>query len=137
MGGPDAGKLALWRAMADYKGVAPVEDGDHVIIGVNPMLAVEAKASWPAARLVVRGGPNGADIALLETVKDVGFIAARYDRIVVGSGDGVFEAVVRLYKTYGLPVGVVSRQRSLSQLLGTVASFVRLLPDVDWAEVVA
>ena len=29
-----------------------------------------------AARLVVRGGPNGADIALLETVRDVGFIAA-------------------------------------------------------------
>jgi len=137
MGGPDAGKLALWRATADYKVVAPVLDGDHVIIGVNPMLAVEAKASWPATRLVVRGGPNGGDIALLETVKDVGFIAARYDQIVIGSGDGVFEAVARLYKTYGLPVGVVSRQRSLSHILGAVASFVRLLPEVDRAEVVA
>ncbi len=61
----------------------------------------------------------------------------RYDRIVVGSGDGIFEAVVRVYRTYGLPVGVVSRQRSLSYVLGAAASFVRLLPDIDPTEVVA
>ena len=123
--------------MADYRAAVSVTDGDHVIVGANPKLGVVAKTSWPAARLVVRHGSNGADIALLEEVRDVEFIASRYDQIVVGSGDGVFEAMVRVYKAYGLPVGVVSRQRSLSYVLGATASFVRLLPDIDPAEVVA
>ena len=137
MGGPNAGSLALQRAVANYKTFVSVMDGDHVIMGANPNLAIEAKSSWPAARLVVRGGPDGADIALLESVKEVEFIAVRYDRIVVGSGDGVFEAVVRAYRSHGLAVGVVSRQRSLSYALGASASYVRLLPDVDPGQVVA
>lgn len=134
MGGPDGGGLALRRTVADYQEAELVVDGDHVIMGANPRLGIAAKASWPNARLVVRGGPDGADIALLETVSDVRFIAARYDRIVVGSGDGVFEVVVREYRSCGLAVGVISRQRSLSYALGASASFVRLLPDVDLVE---
>lgn len=137
MGGPNRGHVALRRALADYREAAAVTDSDHVIIGANPRLGLAAKASWPSARLVVRAGPDGADIALIETVRDVRFVAARYDRIVVGSGDGVFESVARAYRSCGLAVGVVSRQRSLSYALGVCASFVRFLPDAETAEVVA
>ena len=137
MGGPDEGQPALRRAISDYREAMSVADGDHVVIGVNPALAVQAKAAWASARLAVRGGPNGADIALIESVQDVSFIAPRYDRIVVGSGDGAFEAVARAYRTCGLAVGVVSRRRSLSYSLWGSASFVRLLPDIETAEVVA
>ena len=124
-------------AIAEYKTAMPVGDEDHVIIGANPMLGLVAKNCWPEARLVVRGGPDGADIALLETVKDVDFIAARYDRIVVGSGDHVFESVVSAYQMCGLPVGVVARKRSLAFVLGRSASFVRLIPEVQRSRVVA
>ena len=76
MGGPAAGTEALSDAIVYYREAACVTDGDHVIVGANPKLAVVAKTSWPSARLVVRGGPNEADIALLEVVKDVEFIAS-------------------------------------------------------------
>jgi len=137
MGGPSGGEPALRRAISDYRTATLVADGDHVVIGVNPALAIQAKAAWPSARLLVRGGPNGADIALIETVQHVAFIAPRYDRIIVGSGDGAFEAVAQAYRAHGLAVGVVSRRRSLSYSLGGSASFVRLLPDIETSEVVA
>lgn len=131
MGGPELGYIALRRALASYRTSAPVLDGDHVIIGANPMLGPAVKAAWPRARLVVRGGPDGADIALLQAVRDVDFIAARYDQIVVGSGDGVFEVVVREFRSRGLAVGVVSLPQRLSYALGTSASFVRLMPEIE------
>jgi hypothetical protein len=130
MGGPELGDTALHEALAGYRTSAPVSEGDHVIIGANPQLGLAAKTAWPSARLVVRGGPDGADIALLEAVRDVDFIAARYDQIVVGSGDGAFEVVAREFRSRGIAVGVVSLRRGLSYALGTSASFVRLMPEV-------
>lgn len=131
MAGPELGDTVLREALVGYRTSAPVSDGDHVIIGANPQLGLAAKTAWPGARLVVRGGPDGADIALLEAVRDVDFIAARYDQIVVGSGDGVFEVVVREFRSRGLAVGVVSLRRGLSYALGTSASFVRLMPEIE------
>jgi hypothetical protein len=131
MGGPELGDTVLRDSLAGYRASAPVFDGDHVIIGANPQLGLAAKTAWPGARLVVRGGPDGADIPLLEAVRDVAFIAARYDQIVVGSGDGAFEVVVREFRSRGLAVGVVSLRRGLSYALGTLASFVRLMPEID------
>lgn len=131
MGGPELGDTALREALAGYRTSAPVSGGDHVIIGANPQLGVAAKTEWPGARLVVRGGPDGADIALLDAVREVDFIAERYDQIVVGSGDGVFEVVVREFRSRGLAVGVVSLRRGLSYALGASASFVRLMPEIE------
>lgn len=131
MGGPQLGDTALREALAGYRTSAPVTEGDHVIIGANPRLGPAAKTAWPGARLVVSGGPDGADIALLDAVRDIDFIAARYDRIVVGSGDGVFEVVVREFRSRGLAVGVVSLRQGLSFALGTSASFVRLMPEIE------
>ena len=129
MGGPRGGPAALLRAVSDYREAAPVVVGDHVVVGTNPQLGVVAHASWPSARLVIRGGPNGADMALLAEVENDRWVAARYDRIVVGSGDGVFAEVARTFRRYGLAVGVVSREQSLSYVLARAATFVRFLPD--------
>ena len=136
MGGPRAGQSEIQRAVSDYRATGLLVTTDHVVIGVNPALVPRAKAAWASAKVVSRGGANGADIALIEAVRDVQFIASRYDRIIVGSGDGAFEAVARAYKACGLAVGVVCRRRSLSYCLSGSASFVRLLPDIE-AEVVA
>ena len=70
MGGPEAGTVALHQAVSDYRDAVPMTDGDHVVIGANPQLGAVAKACWQSARLVVGGGPDGADTALLGTVKD-------------------------------------------------------------------
>jgi len=129
MGGPDAGMGNLRASLTDYRVVAPFNDGDHVVIATNPALGVSAKTCWPGARLLVRGGPNGADRALLESVADIRYTAKRYDSIVVGSGDGIFETVVHAYRPLGLMVGVVSRRVSLAYGLGSSATFVRYLPE--------
>lgn len=115
MGGPDAGANALHGALAHYRSAASVADGDHVIVGANPQIGIQAKAAWPSARLVVRPGPDGADIALLKQVKEVDFIAARYDRIMIGSGDGVFEAVVTEFRSLGIPVGVSAAEEAFPE----------------------
>ena len=137
MNGPLSGPAALENASAAYRAAMPIDEHDHVIVGVNPALAVLAKAEWPSSRLAVRGGPDGADIALLETVKHVNFVASRYDQAVIGSGDGVFEVAVSAYRNCGVPVGVVARASNLAYVLGAAATFVRLLPEVGSTEVVA
>lgn len=132
MGGPRAGMAALRQVVSYFRDAVPREEGDHYIIGVNPRIGAIAKACWPSAKLVARAGPNGADIALIEQVKNVRFIAARYDRIVIGSGDGVFVHVAVAYRSQGLVVEVASRCRSLSPDLRSVASVVRILPELDF-----
>ena len=128
MGGPRADLPAIYQVRSCYLDTVPIGENDHFVIGANPQIAPFARVFWPSAELVAMRGPNGADIALIERVKDVPFVASLYDRIVIGSGDGVFVHVARAYRYYGLKVEVVSRRRSLSRELMAVASTVYFLP---------
>jgi len=58
-------------------------------------------------------------------------IAAAYDRIVIGSGDGIFEMAAIVYESIGMEVIVVSRPEALSSKLAKSATEVLLIPDVD------
>ena len=135
MGGPNADMVLLRWALAGYLDTATVTDEDHVIIGSNPFLWPYVHTCRPSARLVGRPGRHGADIALIEAVLNTRFITARYDRIVIGSGDGAFTYVAEVYIAGGLRVEVVSRRPSLSYDLAATTSTVRFLaePDVDLA----
>lgn len=135
MGGPSTGHDQMVEALERYRLTAPFSEGDHVAIAANPALALDAKVAWPEARLLARGGPNGADIALIEEVADVEFVSTRYDTIVVGSGDGAFEVVAGVYRPLGLAVGVVSQRSRLSYALASSSSFVRFIPEADEVEV--
>ena len=128
MGGPFAGRAALKEASDAFRVAAHVLGCDHVVVGANPSLAVEAGLEWPGARLLVRGGPDGADLALEESVEDVTWHARRYDRVVIGSGDGRFSTIAESFKAAGIPVGVVATERSLALVLAQAATFVALLP---------
>ena len=128
MGGPFAGRAAMRQASYAYRVAARVGASDHVVVGANPSLAVEAGLEWPGARLLVRGGPDGADLALEESVEEVIWHAQRYDRVVIGSGDGRFSDVARSFRAAGIPVGVVARERGLALVLAQAATFVALLP---------
>lgn len=125
MGGPFAGIDAMTEAAAQYRQAAWVQEDDHVWIGVNPGLMIEAQTSWQGCRLLVGGGKDGADKALIREVSDAVRIASLYDRLMIGSGDGIFQIVAAAFTALGIPVGVVSRPRSLAHLLAESASFVR------------
>lgn len=128
MGGPLAGPQALNAALAGYERTAVVGPGDHVVAAINPALVLDVFERWPHARLLLGWGVDGADSALLASVADVEWIASRYDRLVVGSGDGIFGPAVAAYRQSGLCVEVVSRARSLSMALAVLASRVAILP---------
>lgn len=129
MGGAEAGERALEYASEAYRAIAPVGVHDHVVVAANRHLVFSAAGSWPGSRVLVGDGPDGADLALISAVSDVTEVARRYDRIVIGSGDGIFHRVATEYGALGLEVGVVSTARSLAHVLARDASFVRLLPE--------
>ena len=134
-GGPRAGVLAFYQALECYRYTGPVASGDRVVIGASPQVGRQVKplirCFWPSAELYTRGGPNGADIALIEQVNNVRSIAARFDRIIIGSGDSDFAPVVRVYIARGLAVDVASRQGSLSPKLEDAAGDVWYFPGDD------
>ncbi len=68
-------------------------------------------------------------MALLGQLKNLEWVAARYDRVVVGSGDGIFAEAVGHLAECGISVGVTGRPRALAFLLARAATFVLYLPE--------
>jgi hypothetical protein len=125
-GGPFATLEQLEPSVDAYRRAVAVRPGDHVVIACNRGLLLEAGLAWPGARLRVGNGPDGADLALLDAaVPD--YVASRYDRVVIGSGDGIFADRAHELRSAGLVVAVVSRRESLSARLADVAQLVREL----------
>jgi hypothetical protein len=112
-GGRAAGPKAVAPALAAYRRTIDVATDDHVVLGSGPLLAVAAGRAWPGGRLVVGRGVDGADRALLRAA-DPTFLAARFDRIVVASGDHAFAGLVGELRARGVAVVVVSRPGALS-----------------------
>lgn len=135
-GGPELVPCNGRDVAASYRRVAGLAHGDHVVVASNPKLLFECGCCFPGARLVSAHGPDGADRALLETLADVGWVAARFDRVVLASGDHCFVHVAAALKERGIMVGVVGREGSISRLLRRAVSFVRCIPsDVGLQEV--
>ncbi|MGO4103381.1 hypothetical protein AB4Y63_05465 [Leifsonia sp. YAF41] len=79
---------ARWAA-AGYRKEAELHRGDLVIIATSHRNAFAAAAAFPAARLLLGSGPDGADKKLLEVMREEA-LNVRFDRLVIGSGDGIF-----------------------------------------------
>jgi hypothetical protein len=129
MGGALAGSLALRRASATYRETMSIGPDDHVIVAVNPALGLEAKLEWPDRQVIMQGGPDGADMALLSVASDEPWVTARYDRLIIASGDGIFAGLASSIRGAGIPVGVVALDRSLAYVLAHAATFVRIMPE--------
>jgi hypothetical protein len=105
-----------------------------VTVAVNPALAIAARSEWPGTLLRVARGPDGADHALLNELRDVRWIASHFDRVIIGSGDGIFARVIGEIREQGIAVGVLAGERSVSRELTRSADFVMLFTNVDSAE---
>jgi hypothetical protein len=100
---------------------------DHFVIACNHGACIEVGLAWLGARLVVRSGPDGADLALLG-ILDHEDIPSRFGRVVIASGDGIFADVADQLASEGVEVTVVSLEHSLSRRLRLAAGRVRLIP---------
>lgn len=106
---------------------AALQPDDLLIVAVNPGLAIEAHRAAPTARLRCRRGTNGADQALLDELADPWWVATRFDRVVIGSGDGGFtEAVVALNHTT-IETTIIADHRCVSRRLRLAAQEFRPL----------
>lgn len=114
----------VWELLEDSVGLRA---SDQVIIGACHMSAIAAGLSRPSARLLVQSGQDGADLRLLEVIEaeDLG---ARYDEVVLISGDGIFIEAVRHLQGSGTCVTLVSRPEALATRLRFLADVVHLLP---------
>jgi hypothetical protein len=101
--------------------VAGLTGSEHVVIGTSHVGLIPSGLGWPGARLVVRSGADGADLALLSVLTGER-IEERFERVVVVSGDGIFTDVVAALGASGVDVSVVARPRSCSRRLRLAAA---------------
>jgi len=126
MGGPSRGRPALEWAAEAYRRAASVRAQDHIIVAADRSLVFDCHEVFPRARILAGTGPDGADQALLATLTDPGlpWIAQRFDRVVIGSGDHAFSFAARRLVDLGVEVGIVAIPGSISGALVRCSSFV-------------
>ncbi|WP_421735703.1 NYN domain-containing protein [Cellulomonas sp.] len=110
------------RAQARLNAAVPVRPGDHTVIACNGANAAAVHLSWAgSADRRVRSGRDGADAALLEAIDDAKWVAARYKRVVIATGDGGFAEAVASLKAAGCTVVVIAPDVGLSKRMRLAA----------------
>lgn len=97
------------------------------VVACSHRAASEVLFAFPRALRRIRSGPDGADLMLLGELHDHR-VMARYDRITLCSGDGIFSDEVAILGRLGVDVTVIAREGSLSVRLQVAARNVVLLP---------
>jgi hypothetical protein len=125
---------SVWGELVDPRITA------QAVIACNHGAAEAVCFGWdPSARRLLRSGPDGADLALIEVLTTEG-VEHRYTEVVIGSGDGVFAEPVARLAAAGLHVTVIAPRLGLSRRLRlaahTVIPFERPLAVVAAYEIV-
>lgn len=124
------------RVHAAYERVAPAGSINQLILATSHHAALPTWLGFPAsARRLVRSGPDGADLALLELVHFES-VASRFQHVVLGSGDGIFAFMAAGLQADGCGVTVVSRRDALSRELRFAVRDVRVIDPMDAATAV-
>jgi hypothetical protein len=109
---------------------------DQVVVASSHLTLLSAALGWPHARYRIRSGPDGADLELLD-ILEYEKVAARFTRVIIGSGDGVFARAAASLAAAGVQVIVVSRRDSLSARLAVAAGEVVYLDTGQSAAIAA
>jgi hypothetical protein len=102
--------------MTIYESLVPIGARDHYVVAVNHTALLPVGIAFRGVRLLARSGPDGADRALVEAAYH-DRIDLRFERVVIGSGDGYFTSLAAWLTRAGLQVTVASTRRSLSRHL--------------------
>jgi hypothetical protein len=111
---PDPAQASHLRAL--YLLLVGVGALDQVVIASSHLALKRTGCWWPGARYLVRSGPDGADLELLDLV-GCERIAERFCEVTIASGDGVFAQAAVGLAVAGCDVTVVSRRAGLSRQL--------------------
>lgn len=137
VGSADFSREEAARVHRGYVQVAPSGTIDQMVLATSHHAAASAWFGWPAtARRLVRSGENGADLALLHVLACES-VATRFDRVVIGSGDGIFAYEAARLQAAGVVVTVVTLHGALSRQLGFAVRDVRYFEPSEVAPVIA
>jgi len=112
-------------ARAMYLSQAFVGVDDVIVVGAGALNKQVLAFGWPGARMVVRSGPDGADLALCEEIECSRYCET-YSEVVVGSGDHIFAEPIGVLTGKGLKVTVFAQAKSLASVLRGVGAQVVL-----------
>jgi len=126
---PKSREQVAWAEEALAQTIAP-RPGDQLVIGVSHASLLAAGTGWVGPRRVLkpRSGPDGADHALLDVLREEN-ITARFPHVVLVSGDGIFSESIAAIGRVGVRTTVVARRGSLSRRLRIAAHEVLYLPE--------
>lgn len=105
----------VWRT---YRYGLPTSPEDHYVVGSSHLFAMRAWFVLPDQGIQrrIRSGKDGGELAILADV-DLDHAAGRYERLVIGSGDGMFTEAAKAAREHGLHVHQVSGLGSCSRAL--------------------
>jgi hypothetical protein len=126
MGGPAFTVEDAADLVGEYAPVAELGPKDLTVVASSHYAAYAAWFGWPNARRLVKSGRDGADLALADVMLNED-ICRRFERVVVGSGDGIFAHPSAWLQANGCSVTVVCRPGSLSRELAFAVRDVRFL----------
>jgi hypothetical protein len=129
-GGPTEYQCVADEAAARYRAAAGVRVGDLVVVGSDLRSAAVTAFSWPTATLRRTTGTDAVDHLLLEDLTPC-FVEARFERVVLGSGDGIFASRLARLRAAGLRVQVVAATGSVSWRLYPVTHRVTIVEAVS------
>lgn len=119
-GGVQTVESAAWTRMRVEQALG-LEGDEHVVIGTSHFGAVSAKLAWSQARVVMKSGQDGADLALEEVLLTEN-IAGRFETVVIVSGDGHFTNAVAMLARHGVHVTVAGWRGRVAAGLRLAAS---------------
>jgi NYN domain len=130
--------FAVERIRDSYFDHVGVRAGDHVVVACNHLALLDVGVGWGlrGPRYLVRSGPDGADLELLDVLLTE-HVAEHYTTVVIASGDGVFAAAATSLAARGCKVRVVSRRESLSARLALAAHEVLYIDTIETAAAAA
>jgi hypothetical protein len=134
--GCDPDHVADWAwsiAAAEVLAAAGASPGDLVVVAVSPRRAFQARAALPGALLRCRRGVDGADLALIDELADIDWIADRFDRVVIASGDHIFAHHAARIAAAGIRVDHVAHSGRCSASLRLAVHHTHWLPNHQWA----
>lgn len=114
---------AVPRLAQAYRHQVSVGEQDHVFAAFCPTYGSYGLylPSWMKFR-IGNGGVNGADDALLDLADDPTWVARRFRRVSIGSGDGIFADLAESLEAAGVGVTMVTALGRASKRLKRVCS---------------
>lgn len=126
VGSPRPSLAEVEDCAARYRLATAPGPSDQYVVACNHGAAAAVSFGWPGARVRMRSGPDGADLALIEVIERER-VAERFSDVIVGSGDGIFAPAVARLVADGVAVTVASLEGSLSRRLELAAPTVVLV----------